>query len=101
MPQRFAKYYAPGTARTVTPEFTNVPAAITAAAERFASSVALDFQGRTLTYRQLGQQIDIAAQGLLDRGIRKGDRVSLLLPMSLDAVIAFHAVLRILSLIHI
>lgn len=95
MPQRFAKYYAPGTARTVTPEFTNVPAAITAAAERFALSVALDFQGRTLTYRQLGQQIDIAAQGLLDRGIRKGDRVSLLLPMSLDAVIAFHAVLRI------
>lgn len=95
MPYRFSEFYAPGAPETISPRFDSVPAALADTASRFPTRVALDFRGKELTYAQLERRIRAAAQGLLDRGVRPGDRVSLVLPMSIDAVIAFHAVLRI------
>lgn len=95
MPHRFAEFYAPGTPPIIRPSFDSVPAALVDTALRFPTRTALDCCGKELTYAQLERRIRAAAQGLLDRGIRPGDRVSLVLPMSINAVIAFHAVLRI------
>ncbi|WP_250258598.1 AMP-binding protein [Dermabacter sp. Marseille-Q3180] len=61
----------------------------------FRSRTALEMTGTRVSYGQLGRRIRCLAQGLLDSGIRAGDRVAIVLPMSIDAVIAFHAVLRI------
>ncbi|HEU5099532.1 MAG TPA: long-chain fatty acid--CoA ligase [Roseiflexaceae bacterium] len=51
--------------------------------------------GGRLTYRQLQTHIDRFAAALDQLGVRKGDRVALMLPNSPQCVIAFFAVLRL------
>ncbi len=61
----------------------------------FHSRTAIEMSGTRVSYGLLGRRVRSLAQGLLDSGIRAGDRVAIVLPMSIEAVIAFHAVLRI------
>ena len=56
---------------------------------------ALEFFGRRTTYAELGDQIDQAAEGLRQLGVRAGDRVALSLPNCPQHVVAFYAVLRL------
>lgn len=48
-----------------------------------------------ITFRELDERIARFAQGLLDIGIQKGDRVIIFLPMSVDMYISMFAVQRI------
>lgn len=57
--------------------------------------VAVDFEGRTTTYRELAEQVDRAAGALLALGVQPGDRVAIALPNCTSHVVAFYAVLRI------
>jgi acetyl-CoA synthetase len=50
---------------------------------------------RTVTYAELGREINRLANALARLGIEKGDRVGIFLPMSPEAVIATLAVLRL------
>jgi acetyl-CoA synthetase len=52
-------------------------------------------QSRTITYRELHQQVCRLANALKDRGIGKGDRVCLYMPMISEAVFAMLACARI------
>lgn len=61
----------------------------------YGKNVALEFFGATTTYAELGDQIARAAEGLRSRGVRKGDRVALVLPNCPQHVVAFYAVLRL------
>jgi long-chain acyl-CoA synthetase len=61
----------------------------------YGKHVALEFFGATTTYAELGDQIARAAEGLRKRGVRKGDRVALVLPNSPQHVVAFYAALRL------
>lgn len=61
----------------------------------YPKHVALEFFGATTTYAELGEQIARAAEGLRKRGVRKGDRVALVLPNCPQHVVAFYAVLRL------
>jgi acetyl-CoA synthetase len=54
-----------------------------------------DEQARTLTYAQLHQAVCRLANALLSLGIRKGDRVTIYLPMIPEAAIAMLACARI------
>jgi long-chain acyl-CoA synthetase len=56
---------------------------------------ALEFFGRRTSYTELGDQIDRAAEGLRQLGIRPGDRVALILPNCPQHVVAFYAALRV------
>jgi long-chain acyl-CoA synthetase len=56
---------------------------------------ALSFQGGTLTYRELKDNVDRFASALHALGVAKGDRVALVLPNCPQHVIAFFAALRI------
>jgi long-chain acyl-CoA synthetase len=56
---------------------------------------ALEFFGRRTTYTELGDQIDRAAEGLRQLGVRPGDRVALILPNCPQHVVAFYAALRL------
>ncbi|MCX6639804.1 MAG: AMP-binding protein [bacterium] len=47
-----------------------------------------------LTYAQFNNQVNALANGLLSMGMQRGDRVALLLPKSIEAVVAFLAVAR-------
>ncbi|GMA50789.1 cyclohexanecarboxylate-CoA ligase [Alicyclobacillus contaminans] len=50
---------------------------------------------RTLTYRQLWQEVEALAAHLYELGIRKGDRVAIQLPNTLDHVVAVFGIARI------
>jgi long-chain acyl-CoA synthetase len=65
-----------------------------AAARRYPRTKALVFYDHALTYRELNQAVDRFANSLLALGVRKGDRVALLLPNSPQMVIAYYGVLK-------
>ena len=68
---------------------------VASSVEEFGDAVALQFFGRETTYRQLGEQIDRAAEGLRLLGVQKGDPVALVLPNCPQHIVAFYAILRL------
>ncbi|HKX45054.1 MAG TPA: long-chain fatty acid--CoA ligase [Burkholderiaceae bacterium] len=64
------------------------------AVERWPEHPALEFMGRTLTYRELGQLADRAAKGLQALGVGPGVHVGLYLPNTPHYAIAFFGVLK-------
>lgn len=62
---------------------------------RYRDATALEFFGATTTYRELGEQIDRAAEGLRRLGVTHGDRVAIVLPNCPQHVVAFYAALRL------
>ncbi|WP_298588721.1 long-chain-fatty-acid--CoA ligase [uncultured Kocuria sp.] len=62
---------------------------------RHGASTALEFFGATTSYAALGRQVDRAAEGLRRLGVRRGDRVAIVLPNCPQHVVAFYAVLRL------
>ena len=87
--------YAPGVPAEILPPSQTLVEMIDESVERFAGRIAVDFFGATTTYSQLGEQIRRAANGLHRRGVRRGDRVALVLPNCPQHVVAFYAVLRL------
>jgi long-chain acyl-CoA synthetase len=71
------------------------------AARRHPSAPAIAFwlpgapMGKTLTYRELLKQVEQFSGVLLSLGVRRGDRVGLVLPNCPQYVIAYYAALRI------
>ena len=65
------------------------------AAASFPTRVAVAFLGRTLTYREVKDAVDHLAAGLAGLGVRKGDRVALVLPNCPQNVLTVFAVLRL------
>ncbi len=61
---------------------------------KFANRPALSFEGYKLNYRQFGKQVDLAARGLIDLGVRPGDRVGLFMPNTPYYPIMFFATLK-------
>jgi long-chain acyl-CoA synthetase len=61
----------------------------------FSDNVALEFFGRTTTYKDMGEQILRAAEGLRLLGVQKGDTVAIVLPNCPQHIVAFYAVLRL------
>ena len=87
--------YAPGVPTDVEVPDEPVTAALYRAAERWPDRVAVDFFGATTTYAQLVAQVERAASALHDLGVRRGDRVALVLPNATSHVVAFYAVARL------
>jgi long-chain acyl-CoA synthetase len=65
------------------------------AAASWPSHVALAFLGTRLTYRELQSSVDSFAAALAGLGVRKGDRVAVVLPNCPQNVIATYAALRL------
>ncbi len=57
-------------------------------------SVALEFDGRVLTYRELARTSNQLAHRLVGSGVRRGDRVGLMMESSAAMVVAMLAILR-------
>jgi len=66
-----------------------------ASVRRYRRRTALDFFGATISYGELGDQIERVANALRKQGVKHGDRVALVMPNSPQHVIAFYAVLRL------
>ncbi|WP_174300213.1 long-chain fatty acid--CoA ligase [Caulobacter sp. S45] len=72
-----------------------VPALLDKTVARTPDAWALDFMGRRHTYRQLGDLITRAAQGLQTLGVTAGDRVGLCLPNTPYFPIFYFAALKL------
>ncbi|MDZ7895581.1 MAG: long-chain fatty acid--CoA ligase [Sphingobium sp.] len=66
-----------------------------AAVANYPERIAIDFLGRTWTYRELGNLVRRAARGLQDQGLKPGDRFGLCLPNCPYFVVLYFAALRI------
>jgi len=89
------KFYDEGVPHTLEYPSITVPEFLREAARRFPSQVATVFLGARLTYRQLQIQVDRLAGQLHAMGVRKGDRVAIMLPNCPQTIIAYYATLSL------
>ena len=80
MDRPWFKFYDEGVPRTLEVPSITVPDFLRESAQKYPSQVATVFMGARLTYRQLKDQVDRFTAALMDLGIGKGDRVSIMLP---------------------
>jgi long-chain acyl-CoA synthetase len=87
--------YADGVPDTIDPPTQTLVDMLDVSVRRHRRRVALEFFGVQTTYAELGDQVARAANALRKLGVRRGDRVALVLPNCPQHVVAFYAVLRI------
>ncbi|MFB2583391.1 long-chain-fatty-acid--CoA ligase [Herbiconiux liukaitaii] len=87
--------YAEGVPDEIEAPSETLPEMIAASVKRYDKATALEFFGAGTTYRELGEQIERAAEGLRRLGVGKGDRVAIVLPNCPQHVVAFYAALRL------
>jgi long-chain acyl-CoA synthetase len=95
MDRPWFKFYDEGVPHTLEVPPITVPDFLRESAQKYPSQVATVFMGGRLTYRQLKEQVDRFAAALMDLGVGKGARVSIMLPNCPQAVIAYYATLSI------
>jgi len=63
--------------------------------KKYPNQNAILFYGKGMTYRELDEETNRFAQALLNLGVRKGDRVAVMLPNVPQCVIAYYGALKI------
>ncbi len=64
------------------------------ATEKWKDKTAVIFYGRKITYRELREQVDRMATALCDLGVKKGDRIALLLLNSPQFIISYFGAVK-------
>ncbi len=72
----------------------SIPAMFDAQVARSPESLAVTFEGRSITYRELDAAANRLAYALAGHGVGPGQRVAMLLPRSADAIVAMLAVVK-------
>ena len=61
-------------------------------AQKYPQYVALDFMGKSTTYKELAENVEACAKALKTIGIRQGDKVTIAMPNCPQAIYLFYAV---------
>lgn len=61
----------------------------------YANKIAIEYFGSKITYKELFAKIEQCSQAFYKKGVREGDRVTICMPNTPEAVIAFYALNRI------
>ncbi|MBI5054159.1 MAG: long-chain fatty acid--CoA ligase [Chloroflexi bacterium] len=90
------KNYAPGVPHTLEPYPTQDPIfkKLEEAARKHPDAPCTIFKGATITYKQMNDMTDQLAAGLASLGVKKGDRVGIMMPNIPQFVLAFYAILK-------
>jgi long-chain acyl-CoA synthetase len=64
------------------------------AVSKFPENIALEFMGKKITYNCLKSLVNRAEKGLVKLGVKKGDRVGILMPNCPQYIISYFAILR-------
>ena len=83
-----------GVPTTCTYPESTVPDLLKAAADRFPDSTALLFYGTRITYRDFYRLVVCFAEALERLGVRRGDRLAIMLPNIPQAVIGYYGALQ-------
>lgn len=89
------KFYDARTPYRIKPPAGPIPRLLETTARRFGKTVAIDYLGRKITWRELDKLANRFAYGLLARGIRPGARVMLALPNTPQWLIAYFGILKV------
>lgn len=87
--------YEPGMPAEIDEQTRTVVARMLHSIRSYPDRKFCDFLGSSITYREIGAQISQAASVLYVAGVRRGDRVSLIMPNCPQHVVAFYAALRL------
>jgi long-chain acyl-CoA synthetase len=88
------KWYLPGVAPDVTVEEESVVDTFNKTTEEWKDKTAVVFYGRKVSYKELRDQVDRFATALHDLGVKKGDKIALLLLNSPQFIIAYMGALK-------
>ncbi len=91
----WTQFYAPGTPDQIEVATGSLVDLLEERVAQYAAQDAIAFFGATVSYGELGDRVARVAQGLHDLGVRRGDRVALIMPNAPQHVVAFYAVLRL------
>jgi len=94
-PRPWIASYAEGVPEDLEPVTGSLVDLVEASARDYPDAAALQFFGRTTSYQSLHDQIERAAAGLRDLGVKAGDPVAIVLPNCPQHIVAFYAVLRL------
>lgn len=94
-PRPWTASYAEGVPEDLAEVTGSLVDIVEASARDYPDAPALQFFGRTTSYRDLQAAIDRAAAGLKALGVKAGDPVAIVLPNCPQHIIAFYAVLRL------
>lgn len=89
------QYYEEGVPKEIEYETICLPEILQRTASQFPDHMALLFQGYKITFQELNNMVDRFAACLDDFGVRKGDRVAVLLPNLIPCVASYYAILKI------
>ena len=95
MERPWERHYTDTVPGTLTYPLLPIDTMLRNTAQAFPENSALIFGGMSITYQELDRLVDRCVQGLFALGIRKGDRVALLLPNCPQMVIAFYSIFRL------
>ena len=94
-PRPWIASYAEGVPEDLSPVTGSLVDIVDASARDYPDAAALQFFGRETSYRSLHEQIERAAAGLRDLGVKAGDPVAIVLPNCPQHIVAFYAILRL------
>ena len=77
---KLSELYAPGVATNIAIPNRPIPDMVLEVASRYPGRAAIDFFARQLTYAELAAEMRLAAGALHQAGVRRGDRVALVMP---------------------
>jgi len=89
------KNYPPGIPAEIQFDKITMPEVLTRTAKKFANHTALIFMGTEITYQELESLVNRFAKALLSLGVKKGDKVAMVLPNIPQIVIADFGAFRI------
>jgi long-chain acyl-CoA synthetase len=95
MKRPWLKFYEPGVPHHI--QYPDIPLhdLLDNAVGDFPEREAIIFQDRKITYRELGEEVARAASGLARGGLKKGQRMAIMLPNCPQYVSAYYAILKI------
>ena len=88
------KSYPPGVAERIEIPLKSLNEFFDEATEKWGERTAIIFYGKKVSYKELREKVDRFACALSHIGVKKGDRVALLLLNSPEHIIAFYGVLK-------
>ena len=94
-PRPWIASYAEDVPEDLAPVSGSLVDIVDASARDYPDAAALQFFGRETSYRSLHEQIERAAAGLRDLGVKAGDPVAIVLPNCPQHIVAFYAILRL------
>jgi long-chain acyl-CoA synthetase len=95
MDRPWLKFYEPGVPHHI--QYPDIPLGrlLDNAVRDFPEREAVIFQGRKITYRQLGEEAANVASGLAQRGLKEGQRMAIMLPNCPQYIASYYAILKI------